>query len=156
MPHGASQGAAAANDLAEQQERSSVQMRNKSKMPQSKSKGQFTGYGGDAPLQTSEAKQQQRPMYSNSKAPPLHPWLEYPPNFKRACARNAMVSVARTPSPLVTLFPTRARAKRSPSRLPSPENEKMHKNKKEEKPPKQDPRNFSLSRRHETFLSTKG
>ena len=56
MPHGADMGAAAAANLAEQQERSTVGMKTKSKVPSSKSKGTFQGYGGDAPLQTTEAK----------------------------------------------------------------------------------------------------
>ena len=95
MPHGASQGAAAANDLAEQKERSTVQMKNRSKVPQSKSKSQFTGYAGDSPLQTSESKQQAQrvvPGQKGPKGPPLHPWLEYPPNFERAVARKVVVS----------------------------------------------------------------
>lgn len=108
MPHGASQGASAAKDLTEQQQRSSVQMKNRSKTPQSKSKGQFAGYAGDSPLQTSEPKQQAQrvvPGQKGPKGPPLHPWLEYPPNFERAVARKVVVSAANTYLPAAHFAP---------------------------------------------------
>ena len=57
MPHGNAQGAAQAANLAEQQERSKVGMRSGSKVPTSKSKSGFNGYGGDAPLTTTGATQ---------------------------------------------------------------------------------------------------
>ena len=78
---GADMGAAAAANLAEQQERSTVGMKTKSKVPSSKSKGTFQGYGGDAPLQTTEAKMQTTRRGANGgppARPPLHPWLDYP------------------------------------------------------------------------------
>ena len=102
MPRGAAQGRRAADDLQEQQQRSTVQMQNRSNVPTSKSSAQFQGYGGDAPLQTTEAKPVQRVVPGQRrKRPPLHPWLEYPPNFERACARNAMVSTRDSPLSIV-------------------------------------------------------
>jgi hypothetical protein len=90
MPHGGAAGAAAAANLADQQERSSVGMSTRSKVPQSKSKGQFAGYGGDAPLQTSES----RPMTR----------LDAPPNFKRGVARN-VAFLKKTFNPTVIFDP---------------------------------------------------
>ena len=107
MPHGNAQGAAQAANLAEQQERSKVGMRSGSKTPASKSKGQFNGYGGDAPLQTSVAKQSTTVRAgANGKrpAPPLHPWLDYPPNFKRDLKQKSAF-LGKVFSPLVMFDP---------------------------------------------------
>ena len=113
MPHGADMGAAAAANLAEQQERSTVGMKTKSKVPSSKSKGTFQGYGGDAPLQTTEAKMETTRRGVNGRPParpPLHPWLDYPPNFKRAVAKNVAV-VQRTLHPSIIFAPLPAELK---------------------------------------------
>ena len=107
MPHGGAAGAAAAANLADQQERSSVGMSTRSKVPQSKSKGQFAGYGGDAPLQTSESRPMTRLVGGpggRPPEPPLHPWLDYPPNFKRGVARN-VAFLKKTFNPTVIFDP---------------------------------------------------
>ena len=106
-------GAAAAANLAEQQERSTVGMKTKSKVPSSKSKGTFQGYGGDAPLQTTEAKMETTRRGVNGRPParpPLHPWLDYPPNFKRAVAKN-VAAVQRTLHPSIIFAPLPAELK---------------------------------------------
>ena len=111
-------GAAAAANLAEQQERSTVGMKTKSKVPSSKSKGTFQGYGGDAPLQTTEAKMQTARRGANGgppARPPLHPWLDYPPNFKRAVAKN-VAAVQRTLHPSIIFAPLPAELKYSLTR----------------------------------------
>ena len=118
MPHGADMGAAAAANLAEQQERSTVGMKTKSKVPSSKSKGTFQGYGGDAPLQTTEAKMETTRRGVNGRPParpPLHPWLDYPPNFKRAVAKN-VAAVQRTLHPSIIFAPLPAELKYSLTR----------------------------------------
>jgi hypothetical protein len=113
MPHGNAQGAAQAANLAEQQERSKVGMRSASKTPASKSKSGFNGYGGDSPLQTTEAKQTTSVRAGpGGKRPtePVHPWLDYPPNFKRGIAQKAAFA-GKVFSPLVMFDPLPAELK---------------------------------------------
>jgi|TARA_B110000977_G_scaffold11778_4_gene15170 hypothetical protein len=113
MPHGNAQGAAQAANLAEQQERSKVGMRSGSKVPTSKSKSGFNGYGGDAPLTTTGATQSAGVRGSvGGKGPnePLHPWLEYPPNFTRSVTSKAAF-VAKVCSPITNFDPLPAELK---------------------------------------------
>mmetsp|Transcript_1758 Transcript_1758/g.3995 ORF Transcript_1758/g.3995 Transcript_1758/m.3995 type:complete len:150 (-) Transcript_1758:67-516(-) len=114
MAHNGSHGAVAGSDMSEQKERSSVGMVNRGdgKTPGSKSKGrQFSGYGSDDPLQTSEPKQQERRGLPGQKGPkeePFHPWLEFPPNFERSVARKVVI-LKRIPGKLFEPVPAELR-----------------------------------------------
>ena len=111
-------GAAAAANLAEQQERSTVGMKTKSKVPSSKSKGTFQGYGGDAPLQTTEAKMQTTRRGANGgppARPPLHPWLDYPPTSSGRWPRTWLRSSAPSTPPSSSPRSPRSSSTRSPA-----------------------------------------
>mmetsp|Transcript_35585 Transcript_35585/g.87543 ORF Transcript_35585/g.87543 Transcript_35585/m.87543 type:complete len:148 (+) Transcript_35585:359-802(+) len=113
MSNGSSMSVSGSSSLSAQTEGSKVGM-GKSEPAGKQKQGQFGGYGGDAPLQTSEPARAAAPHNHKGKGPPqgppLHPWLEYPPNFEKGVARQ-VVFVKKTFSPTVLFEPLPAELK---------------------------------------------
>ena len=118
----AAPGLAAAANLADQQERSSVGM-SRGARPQSKSKGQFAGYGGDAPCDVRVSADDSaggRAGRAPAGAPRTVAGL--PPNWRRRAERRIP---EKDPNPTVILTPSpelkyRSRGTSASSRRSSP------------------------------------